>query len=160
MLELVRVPHPVLTRQARRVRLFDEALSQLAEELTRLMREEEGIGIAAPQAGVSRRLIVVQHYDETLVIANPTISRRRGEEIGTEGCLSIPGYVAEVPRAQYVLVRGQDLQGKKIEVEGQGLLSRVLQHEIDHLDGILIDKRAVPGTFRPARPEDAELMVG
>ena len=115
------------------------------------MRAAPGIGLAAPQIGVPLRVIVVElpevegekdpQRGKLFVICNPEVVKSWGEEEGDEGCLSLPGYVGEVKRASRVTVKGQDLKGKKMRVKAHGLLARALQHEIDHLNGMLFTSR-------------------
>ncbi len=145
---------PVLRRKARKVTRFDQALQTLIEDMVETMREANGIGLAAPQVNVLQRVIVVElPEDEEVpgsgrlyVLVNPEILRASEEmEEGIEGCLSIPGYIGEVLRHSSVVVRGQDRRGKKVRIKAEGLLARVLQHEIDHLNGVLyIDKLTAP----------------
>lgn len=145
---------PVLRQKARGVNRFDPSLANLVRDLVDTMRAAPGIGLAAPQIGVSLRVFVaeispederaVDELDQTgklYVLCNPQIVKAWGEVEGTEGCLSIPGYVGEVKRAEVVLVRGQNLKGKPMRVKVRGLLARIFQHEIDHLDGILFTDR-------------------
>jgi peptide deformylase len=115
------------------------------------MRNEPGVGLAAPQVNVSNRLIVVEYGDEEdedkppklYIVVNPEIVRQSGErELGVEGCLSIPGYAGEVERALAVTVRGQNRHGKPVKIKAHGWLARIFQHEIDHLDGVLFIDRA------------------
>lgn len=133
---------PVLETKAEPVTEFNGELRQLAEDMFETMYANKGVGLAAPQVGVSRRLAVIDTSageDESarLVLVNPEILVKEGTQIGEEGCLSIPGFREDVKRAWRVRVRAQDLEGKFFEIEGEELLARVMQHEIDHLDGIL-----------------------
>jgi peptide deformylase len=105
------------------------------------MYAASGIGLAAPQVGVQERVIVVDVGEDPLVLVNPEISAADGEQVGLEGCLSVPDLVGEVRRAEWVRVTGLDRRGRPAGLEGEGLLARVLQHEIDHLDGILFVAR-------------------
>jgi peptide deformylase len=133
---------PVLETKADPVAEFDGELHQLAADMFETMYANKGVGLAAPQVGVSKRLAVIDPSageDESarLVLVNPEILVREGTQIGEEGCLSIPGFREDVKRAWRVRVRAQDLEGKFFETEGEELLARAIQHEIDHLDGIL-----------------------
>jgi len=133
---------PVLETKAEPVTEFNEELKQLAADMFETMYANKGIGLAAPQVGVSKRLTVLDHSageDESakLVLVNPEILVKEGVQIGEEGCLSIPGFREDVKRAYRVRVRAQDLEGNFFETEGEELLARAIQHEIDHLDGIL-----------------------
>lgn len=133
---------PVLETKADPVTEFDGELRQLAADMFETMYANKGVGLAAPQVGVSRRLAVIdpsagEQESEKLVLVNPEILVKEGTQIGEEGCLSIPGFREDVKRAWRVRVRAQDLDGNFFETEGEELLARAIQHEIDHLDGIL-----------------------
>lgn len=130
---------PVLKSRAAPVKEFDGSLARLAEDMLATMREHEGVGLAANQVGRLKRILVAGLEDEEYVIVNPSIEDSSEETAkDAEGCLSIPGIQVEVERSLEVTVSGQDVQGKPLEIEASGLLARILQHEIDHLDGILI----------------------
>jgi peptide deformylase len=138
-LEIRTFGDPVLKTRAAPVTSFDDSLAHLAEEMLATMREHEGVGLAANQVGRLKRILVATLEDEEFVIANPHIewtAETTGKEI--EGCLSIPGIQVEVGRPTVVTVSGQDPTGAPIRIEASGLLARILQHEIDHLDGVLI----------------------
>ncbi|MGC8758873.1 MAG: peptide deformylase [Bryobacteraceae bacterium] len=133
---------PVLEIPAEPVTEFNGELRQLADDMFETMYANKGIGLAAPQVGVSRRLAVLdpsagEDPAAKLVLVNPVILVKEGVQIGEEGCLSIPGFREDVRRAYRVRVRAQDLDGNPFETEGEELLARAIQHEIDHLDGIL-----------------------
>jgi peptide deformylase len=133
---------PVLETRAEPVTEFNSELRQLAEDMIETMYANKGIGLAAPQVGVSRRLAVIdpsagEEEQARLVLVNPEILVKEGVQIGEEGCLSIPGFREDVKRAYRVRLRAQDLDGNFFETEGEELLARAMQHEIDHLDGIL-----------------------
>lgn len=135
---------PVLKSRATPVKEFDESLGKLAEEMLKIMRENDGVGLAANQIGRLKRILVAAYEDEggemkEFVIVNPKIQERSEEsEKDVEGCLSLPGMRMEVERPTAVTVTGQDLSGEPLRVEAEGLLARIFQHEIDHLDGVLI----------------------
>ena len=146
---------PILRRKAVEVRNFDFSLSSLTENMFETMYESKGIGLAAPQIGISQRLIVIDIEEvdaefPPLALVNPTITESSGEELGEEGCLSLPDFRAIVRRSTEVSINAQNIDGQAVHFSAQGLLARVLQHEIDHLDGILITDRL--------RPEDQELL--
>jgi peptide deformylase len=149
--EITTFPDEVLRRKAEPVEVFDEDLRKLVEDMIETMRVAPGVGLAAPQIGISKRLIVVEfgsEDDENIpeqlyVVANPEIVRQSDETIdGIEGCLSVPGVAGEVERAAVVTVRGQNQYGKKIKIRAQGWLARIFQHEIDHINGVLYTDRA------------------
>ncbi len=131
----------VLRKKSKKVDVFDERLHTLIEDMLETMREAEGVGLAAPQIGILKRVVVIDVGEGPIVLVNPEIIESEGEITQPEGCLSIPGVVGEVPRPTRVKVRAQDKWGKPYEIEGEDLLARAFCHEIDHLDGILfIDK--------------------
>jgi len=141
---------PVLKTRAAPVDTFDEKLARLTDDMLATMRENDGVGLAANQVGRLKRVLVASVEDEYYVIVNPVIDdRATTTERGPEGCLSIPGINVEVDRATGVTVTGQDVSGEPLRIEAQDMLARVLQHEIDHLDGVLILDR----TDRESRKE-------
>jgi peptide deformylase len=141
---------PVLKTRAAPVDTFDEKLARLTDDMLATMRENDGVGLAANQVGRLKRVLVASVEDEDYVIVNPVIDdRATTTERGPEGCLSIPGINVEVERATGVTVTGQDVLGEPLRIEAQDTLARVLQHEIDHLDGVLILDR----TDRESRKE-------
>ncbi|HSH70993.1 MAG: peptide deformylase [Deferrisomatales bacterium] len=142
LLEILQFPHPVLRQRADEVREIDATIHRLARDMAETMHRAPGIGLAAPQVGVSSRLIVVdlsagEEPDQLLVLVNPEIVCKEGKIRMEEGCLSVPDLRETVTRCERVVVRGQDLQGNMVEVEGDELMAVALQHEIDHLDGML-----------------------
>jgi len=161
-LEIYTVDNPqqlaVLRSKSRKVQAVTPSLVALAEEMLETMRQANGVGLAAPQVGVAQRLFVAELPEDeetnqpqlTVILFNPEIVKGRGEQVGYEGCLSIPGYVGEVARHEQVVVKGLDEKGKTVRHKVEGYLARVFQHEIDHLDGILYtDRLTDPGTFQP-----------
>ena len=134
---------PVLRKKAVPVTRFTEQLHRLLDDMVETMIKAQGAGLAAPQIGISKKIIVLRDEDKILEIINPEITESEGESIDIEGCLSFPGLYGEVPRSARVAVSGQDRGGREIRVSGEGFLARVLQHEIDHLHGILFVDRAV-----------------
>ncbi|HEY82697.1 MAG TPA: peptide deformylase [Dehalococcoidia bacterium] len=132
-------PDPVLKQKAKRVGTVDGSIRKLIRDMLETMHAEPGrVGLAAPQVGVPLRVIVIGlPEEEDLVIINPEIVRRRGERLVDEGCLSVPGYVGQIKRAESVTVKGRDQNGKEIRIKADGLLAQALEHEIDHLNGTL-----------------------
>lgn len=132
----------VLRKKAETINRFTPGLQQLLDDMAETMNEAEGAGLAAPQVGISKRVIVIQDGENGIIeLINPEITSAKGSLIDIEGCLSLPKIYGEVPRAEHVQVIGQNREGKEIRLEAQGFLARVLQHEIDHLEGVLfIDK--------------------
>jgi len=144
--EVVKWPEPVLAKRADPVTEFDDALKTLVDEMFESMYEAQGIGLAAPQIAISKRITVIdvsfkKNPKDKLVLINPEILDAKGRQVEEEGCLSLPDIREKVQRAEVVKVRAQDATGKWFEVEGTELLARALQHEIDHLDGILFIDR-------------------
>jgi peptide deformylase len=136
----------VLAKRGQEVTVFDAQLAKLVDEMFESMYAAQGIGLAAPQINISQRITVIdcsfkKNPDEKVVLINPEIVERKGKQIEEEGCLSLPEIREKVSRASWVKVRAQDVNGNPIEVEGEELLARAMQHEIDHLDGILFIDR-------------------
>ncbi|MDN5348361.1 MAG: peptide deformylase [Clostridia bacterium] len=138
---ILRIGDPLLRAKAEPVKKITPAILKLLRNMADTMYDASGVGLAAPQIGILKRVIVIDVGEGLLELINPEILESEGIEIGVEGCLSVPGVQGEVPRAAKVKVRGLDREGKVKECAAEGLLARALQHEIDHLDGILfIDK--------------------
>jgi len=151
---------PALKSRVSKVKDFDEPLKQLAEDMMRVMRERDGVGLAANQIGRLKRIFVAAYEDEEYVMVNPEIEERSETiEKDTEGCLSIPETRVEVERPTAVTVTGQDLSGVSVRVEAEGLLARIFQHEIDHLDGVLILDRTDRESRKNAMREIRERML-
>jgi peptide deformylase len=144
--EIVKYPDPILQQPTEKVVEFDDELRALAEDMFESMYKAVGIGLAAPQIGVSKRITVIdlsnqKNPEEKLVLVNPEIIHREGKQNEEEGCLSLPDIRDRVSRAAKVKIRAQNLEGNWFEMEGTELLARAFQHEIDHLDGILFPWR-------------------
>src|SRR5437588_10102411 len=150
--------NPVLRQKAKKVHRFDPSISKLIDDMFETMHAAHGVGQAAPQIAISVRIFVAEFEERKIAMVNPEIVKAEGEEGGTEGCLSIPGYVGEnIRRATSVVVKGQDAHGKAIRVRAEGWLARVIQHEIDHLDGILfIDRLDRPEDLREVTEGEME----
>lgn len=131
-------PDPLLRQKAKRVRFIDGSIQKLITNMIETMHAAPGVGLAAPQVGVPLRIIVIGIPEqEDIVLINPVIVRKSGEQPVDEGCLSVPGYFGEIKRAASVTVKGRDQSGKEVRIKAHDLLAQVLQHEIDHLDGTL-----------------------
>jgi peptide deformylase len=143
---------PVLKQRARDVDEIDGDLVTLVNGMYDTMDLEEGIGLAAPQVGVRKRLFTFDLHEGEgpAVVINPEIVERDGEVLSEEGCLSVPGYRFEVVRSERVTMRGLDIDGNELVIEGDDLLARMIQHEIDHLDGVLLLDRVEPDVRREA----------
>jgi peptide deformylase len=160
--EILTEGHPTLRKVAKRVRseeLNDPLFQQLIDDMFATMYKAPGIGLAAPQVNVSKRLFVLDLQDdeeehEPLVIVNPRFTLMEGEIESIEGCLSVPGKVGDIMRYERVVCTGLDRHGRRIERTGTGLLGRCLQHEMDHLDGVLYIDRAK--NIRPAETQDEQ----
>ena len=159
-LEVKTFGDPVLKTRAARVKEFDDALLRLTEEMLVTMREREGVGLAANQVGRLRRVLVAGIEEDEYVLINPVIEARSDEtEVLAEGCLSIPGIQVDVERPVAVTVSGQDAAGEELRFEAEGLLARVFQHEIDHLDGVLILDRTDRESRKAALREWRERLL-
>lgn len=148
LLEIKKYPERVLRERAAQVESIDGEVQRLIDDMIETMHAAPGIGLAAPQVGVSKRLIVIdmgmreeEEKNPLIVLINPEIIKAEGEFESQEGCLSLPDFITNITRAERVLVRGFNREGIPVETEGEGLLARALQHEIDHLDGILLIDR-------------------
>jgi peptide deformylase len=132
------VPDPVLRRRAKRVSSFDGSVQKLIDDMLETMPAVSGVGLAAPQVGVSLRIVVIGLPDEeAIVMINPEMVKRSGERSVSEGCLSVPGYQGEIKRSLTVTVKARDRRGKEFRVKGTELLAQALEHELDHLNGVL-----------------------
>lgn len=127
----------VLRKTCRVVTDFDDRLAQLLDDMAETMHEANGVGLAAPQVGILKRVVVIDVGDGVIELINPVITKTRGRQVGEEGCLSCPGEYGIVKRPNHVWVRAQDRHGNPIQMDGKELLARAFCHEIDHLDGIL-----------------------
>jgi len=136
---IVKDPDPVLREVAKEVTKFNPNLKKLLKDMAETMYDAEGVGLAAPQIGISKRVIVVDVGDENGLVemVNPVIVEQEGEQLGPEGCLSIPNLNGEVRRAERIVVQGQNSDGESITVNASGYFARAFQHEIDHLNGVL-----------------------
>ena len=151
---------PVLKSRATPVKEFDESLKRLAEDMKRIMHEHEGVGLAANQIGRLKRIFVAAYEDEEFAIVNPVIEERsEASEKDIEGCLSIPEIRVEVERSCAVTVSGKDPSGAPVRVKAEGVLARIFQHEIDHLDGVLILDRTDRESRKNAMREIRERLL-
>ena len=173
LLEILTVGEPqqlaALRSKSRRVQKVTPKLVALAYRMLETMRANNGVGLAAPQVGVLQRFFVTELPEdeeeglpaETYILFNPEIVKGKGEQVGYEGCLSIPGYIGEVARQEQITVKGLNEEGRPVRYKLDGYLARVFQHEIDHLDGVLYtDRLTDPNSFKPVEvgaEETAEL---
>ena len=168
ILDIIKEGDPRLRQKALKIRHAEPGLKDLAANMHETMDEAPGVGLAGPQIGVMRRIIVVhvpEDIDEEgspdirLTLLNPEIVKGHGKEYAMEGCLSIPNWVGEVPRMSAITVKAMDLDNRPVRIKAEGYFARVLQHEIDHLDGILFPDRMEKGTeMIPADDEEDEAV--
>jgi peptide deformylase len=149
------VPDSVLRQKSKRVRTIDGSIHKLIENMRETMHAAPGVGLAAPQVGVLLRVIVIGlPEEEDFALINPQVVKKNGERVVSEGCLSIPGYVGELKRAVTVTVKGRDPTGKEVRIKAEELLAQALEHEIDHLNGVLyIDYLENQEKLRKVEPE-------
>ena len=169
--KIVTLPEPVLRRKAHAVNRFDKNLQTLIDDMIETMREAPGVGLAAPQVGISERLIVVEYVEhpeeedkedapkKVWAVLNPEIVKTSEEKLlGVEGCLSIPNLVGEVERHAAIQVKGLNRHGKPMKIKAEGWLARIFQHEIDHLNGVMFTDRATH-VWQPPQDVEAEQEV-
>ena len=144
---------PVLRRKSREVKEMSGDIRKLIDNMAKLMYQNKGLGLAASQVGILKRVIVADVGDGLVSLVNPKILWRQGKDTMSEGCLSIPGINLEIKRSKEVIVEGLTKEGEKVQLGAVGLLARVLQHEIDHLDGILIVDRIPKKRIKPFKKE-------
>jgi len=153
------LPDPILRQKAKQVKVIGPSVKKLIKDMLETLHAVPGrAGIAAPQVGVSLRVIVIGAPEEDdLVLVNPEIVKTKGERIVQEGCLSIPGYVGEIKRAEKVTAKGKRPDGTEARIRAEGLLAEALEHEVDHLNGVLyIDRLESPDKLRKIQPEELQ----
>jgi len=145
----------VLRKKSKSVEIFDEKLNELVEDMLETLYKYNGVGLAAPQVGVLKRVIVIDTYDGegAVVLINPEIIKQKDEQEVDEGCLSVPNQYAKIIRPKEVVVKAYDVEGNQFKITGKGLLAQALSHEIDHLNGILFVDKIIPGTLEYHKPE-------
>ena len=153
--QLRALPDPALRQKAKRVSTIGSSIQQLIDDMVETMHQAQGVGLAAPQVGVSLRVVVLQMPgEEVITIINPQIVKRSGEREVSEACLSVPGYAGEIKRSVSVTVKGWDRQGKAIRLKATDLMAQALEHELDHLNGVLyIDHIEGQDKLHKAEPE-------
>ena len=142
VLDIMKAGHPLLKQVAEPVEFVNKKMRTLIEDMAETMYKTDGVGLAAPQIGVSQRIIVLDDGNGLLELINPEITHKEGSQIGLEGCLSVPGYYGDVERFDKITVKAIDKHNKKVTIKAEGFLARILQHEIDHLDGHLFIEKA------------------
>ena len=151
--------NPVLKKKAKAVSKITKEHAKLLSDMLETMKDAPGVGLAAPQVGVSERLIVVSIEDKTFLLVNPKIVKKEGRQVCIEGCLSVPGLEGPVERHKKICVKAQDKSGKHITIDAEGLLAVVFQHEIDHRDGILFVERVKdPSLIKEKQPTKEETI--
>ncbi len=140
--QVVTAPDPILEQKAQPVEKINAGVHRVLDNMRDTLIAAHGVGLAAPQIGISKRMIIVDRGEDIVELINPELISQEGEQSGTEGCLSVPGMVGWVTRAQKVLVKGLNRDGETVEYEATDLLARCFLHEIDHLDGILFTEKA------------------
>ncbi len=169
ILDIILEGDPRLRQKSTKIRTVDAGIRKLATDMRETMLNAPGVGLAAPQVGVNRRLIVAHvpagfaEEDEAefnLALVNPEIVKGHGRVVGLEGCLSIPGWVGDVPRHETITVKGMDLNNRDVRLKIRGYAARVVQHEIDHLDGILFTDRVEdPSTLRRVEEDEGDVSA-
>ena len=146
----------ILKKKSREVEQIDDRMQELIDDMIETMHKYNGVGLAAVQVGILKRLLVIDLYDDTgvIVMINPIIIKEKGEQEVDEGCLSFPNEYAKMIRPAEIIVEALDENGKKVKIKGEGLLAQALAHEIDHLDGILFVDKMLPGTLHYVDPNE------
>jgi peptide deformylase len=149
---VVKIPAPVLRDVSDPIERISKRHVKLAENMVRIMKEANGVGIAAPQVGVKERIVVIAPERKPIVLVNPKIVERSGTQVGEEGCLSIPGLYGDVERSEMVVVEAYDIKGRAFTYELEGYGATIVQHEVDHLDGVLFIDKVDPKTLHWTDP--------
>jgi peptide deformylase len=158
--EIVRYPDDVLRKHAKEVSKVTPEIKKLAKEMMEIMHASgNGVGLAANQIGVLQRIFVYDDGENKGAVINPKITSAEGEQTGPEGCLSVPGLQGEVMRANQIVMKGLNADGKPVKIKAEGFFARILQHEFDHLNGTLFIDRAEPDTLEYITAEDEEAPV-
>ena len=143
VLEVMKTGHPVLKQIAEPVEFVNKKIRQLLDDMAETMYKTDGVGLAAPQVNVSKRIIVLDDGNGLIEVINPEIVKKEGSQVGLEGCLSVPELFGDVERYDKIEVHGINRNNKKIKIKAEGFLARIFQHEIDHLNGILFVEKLV-----------------
>ena len=151
---VLKVPNPVLRQKASSIGKISKKTQDLIDSMVRIMRQANGVGLAAPQVGILNRVIVIAPMDmKPTALINPKIVKAEGEQIGVEGCLSIPGLYGDVKRCAFVEIETEDRKGRHLTYEFEGIHARVVQHEIDHLEGVLFTDKVDLATLHWSHPD-------
>lgn len=148
----------VLRKRAREVEVVDDKIRELLDDMVETLHAYNGVGLAAPQVGILKRVVVIDLYDDKgpMKLVNPKIVKQKGEQEVEEGCLSFPNQFAKIIRPAEVIIEALNENGKKIKIKGEGLLAQALSHELDHLDGVLFVDKIIPGTLEYVTEEKKE----
>ncbi len=146
----------ILKKKAREVDTIDEKIKILVDDMVETMHKYDGLGLAAPQVGVLKRIVVIDLYDDkgVIVLINPVIKKQKGTQTVEEGCLSFPNKFAKVERPEQITIEALNINGEKIKLTGKGLLAQAIAHEIDHLNGEVFIDKILPGTLEIIQPEE------
>lgn len=148
----------ILKKRAREVEVIDDRIKELAQDMMDTMHKYDGVGLAAPQVGILKRVIVIDLYEENTqyMLVNPIIKKEKGEQVVDEGCLSFPNQYGKVKRPKSIVVEALDLDGKKVVIKAKDLLAQALSHEIDHLNGEVFINKVEPGTLETVSNQEIE----
>ena len=146
----------ILRKRSREIEIIDDKIKELAQDMLETMHKWDGLGLAGPQVGVLKRIIVIDLYEEGMqfVLINPVIIKEKGVQEVDEGCLSFPNKYGKVERPKEIVVEALDLDGKKVKIKAKDLLAEALSHEIDHLNGVLFTDKVKPGTLEVVTPNN------
>ena len=148
----------ILRKKSKEVENVDDKIRQILDDMVETMHKYDGLGLAGPQIGILKRLVVIDLYDEKgpIKLVNPVIVKQKGEQEVEEGCLSFPNQFAKVIRPLEVTIEALDENGKKIKIKGTGLLAQAISHELDHLDGVLFVDKIIPGTLEYVTQQNSQ----
>ncbi len=146
----------ILRKKAKEVEVVDDKIREILNDMIETLHHYNGVGLAGPQIGILKRLVVIDLYDDKgpIKLVNPVIKKQKGEQEVEEGCLSFPNQFAKIIRPEEVIIEALNENGKKIKLKGTGLLAQAISHELDHLDGILFVDKIIPGTLEYVSPEE------
>lgn len=146
----------ILRKKAKEVEVVDEKIREILNDMVETLHSYNGVGLAGPQIGLLKRLVVIDLYDDKgpIKLVNPKIIKQKGEQEVEEGCLSFPNQFAKIIRPSEVVIEALNENGKKVKIKGEGLLAQAISHELDHLEGILFVDKIIPGTLEYVKPED------
>ncbi len=146
----------ILRKKSREVEVVDDRIRELLDDMVETLHSYNGVGLAGPQIGILKRIVVIDLYDDKgpIKLVNPRIVKQKGEQEVEEGCLSFPNQFAKIIRPAEVTIEALNENGKKIKIKGEGLLAQAISHEIDHLDGILFVDKIIPGTLEYVSPDN------